>query len=156
MLNKIIFMKNISKLLSGLLMLIMVFSACKKVDNLTKVDALPVYQLGVSPVLTSSATTVALTLADTSNSIINFSWTNPKYANDSATTKYILEIDSTGKNFANKNSKILNGVLSTTLTGRELNAMLLNLGFKLGVQVVAEHGAGEAELQPQNVFQPAR
>ncbi len=133
MLNKIIFMKNISKLLAGLLMLMMVFSACKKVDNLTKVDALPVYQLGISPVLASSVTTIAPALADTSNAVINFSWTNPKYANDSSTTKYVLEIDSTGKNFANKNTKTVNGVLSTTLTGRELNAMLLNLGFKLGV-----------------------
>ncbi|MEP7238504.1 MAG: SusE domain-containing protein [Ferruginibacter sp.] len=126
-------MKNISKLLSALLMLIIVFSACKKVDNLTKVDALPVYQLGVSPVLTSSATTVAPALADSNNAVINFSWTNPKYSNDSATTKYILEIDSSGRNFSKENTKTVYGVLNTPMTGRELNAILLNLGFKLGV-----------------------
>lgn len=131
--TKIIFMKNISKLILASLALMIVFSACNKTDNLTKVDALPVYQLGVSPVLTSSLATVAPALADTGNAVISFSWTNPKYSNDSATTKYILEIDSTGKNFANKQAKTVFGVLNTTLTGRELNAMLLNLGFKLGV-----------------------
>ncbi len=133
MLNKIIFMKNISKLLSALLVLMIIFSACKKVDNLTKVEALPVYQLGVSPVLTSSATAVAPNLADSNNAIINFSWTNPKYSNDSSTTRYILEIDSTGKNFANEKTKTVIGALNTSLTGRDLNAMLLSLGFKLGV-----------------------
>jgi hypothetical protein len=126
-------MKNILKLFMLMVATISIFSACNKVDNLTKVDALPVYQLGVSPVLTSSTATVAPTLADSSNAIINFSWTNPKYSNDSSTTRYILEIDSTGKNFANKNSKTVIGVLNTSLTGRELNGMLLNLGFKLGV-----------------------
>ena len=126
-------MKNIFKTIFAVLAVSAFFTACKKVDNLTKVDALPVYQLGVSPVLISSLATVAPTIADTSNAVINFSWTNPKYANDSATTKYVLEIDSTGKNFANKNSKTVNGALSTTLTGRELNGILLNLGFRLGV-----------------------
>ena len=126
-------MKNISKLLSALLMVMIVFSACKKVDNLTKVEALPVYQLGVSPVLTSSATTVAPALADSNNAVINFSWTNPKYSNDSATTKYILEIDSSGRNFSRENTKTVYGVLNTPITGRELNAILLNLGLKLGV-----------------------
>jgi starch-binding outer membrane protein SusE/F len=126
-------MKQISKFILPFLAIMVIFSACNKTDNLTKVDALPVYQLGVSPVLSSSTTTVAPTLADSNNAIINFSWTNPKYSNDSSTTRYILEIDSTGKNFVNKNSKTVIGVLNTSLTGRELNGMLLNLGFRLGV-----------------------
>lgn len=126
-------MKHISKLLAGLLALMISFSACNKTDNLKKVEALPVYQLGVSPVLSSSTVTVAPTLADTSNSVITFTWTNPKYSNDSSTTRYILEIDSSGRNFARENTKTVIGLLSRSLTGRELNAVLLNLGFKLGV-----------------------
>jgi len=125
-------MKNILKLLSALLVTMTIFSACKKVDNLKKVEALPVYQLGVSPVLSSSVTTAAPALADTNNNVISFSWTNPKYSNDSTTTKYILEIDTTGRNFAKEQTKTVIGVLGTSLTGRDLNAMLLNLGFKLG------------------------
>jgi len=126
-------MKNIFRLFMLMVGTVSIFSACNKVDNLTKQDALPVYALGISPVLSSSTTTVAPTLADSSNAIISFSWTNPKYSNDSATTRYILEIDSTGKNFANEKTKTVIGVLNTSLTGRELNAMLMNLGFKLGV-----------------------
>ena len=126
-------MKYFSKLLVVAIGIVVIFSACNKTDNLFKVEALPVYQLGVSPVLSSSATAVAPSLSDTSNNVIIFSWTNPKYSNDSATTKYILEIDSSGKNFANKNTKTVFGVLNTPLTGRELNGILLNLGFKLGI-----------------------
>ena len=126
-------MKNISKILIAAIAASGFFTACKKVDNLKKVEALPVYQLGVSPVLSSSTTTVAPALADSNNNVITFSWTNPKYSNDSATTKYIIEIDSSGKNFTNKNTKTVYGVLNTSMTGRELNAILLNLGFKLGI-----------------------
>lgn len=125
-------MKRISKLLAVILMLSAFISACNKTDNLKKVEALPIYLLGVSPVLTGSVTTVAPAITDTSNNVIVFSWTNPKYSNDSATTKYVLEIDSTGKGFANANRKTVYGVLNTSLTGRELNGILLNLGFKLG------------------------
>ena len=126
-------MKHILKIFLAILTVAGLFTACQKVDNLKKVDALPVYQLGVSPVLTSSVTTVAPALADTGNNVIAFSWSNPKYSNDSATTKYILEIDTTGKNFAKPNPKTVFGVLTTSMTGRDLNAILLNLGFKLGI-----------------------
>ena len=133
MTTNIIFMKKISKLIAASMMLMMIFSACKKVDNLKKVEALPVYQSGVSPVLSSSVSTVAPTLADTNTSVIVFSWTDPKYATSLANTKYVLEIDSTGKSFGVENTKTVVGVLSASLTGRELNALLLNLGFKIGV-----------------------
>lgn len=126
-------MKNILRIFFAAFTTAVLFTACTKVDNLAKEEALPIYQLGVSPVLSSSATTVAPALADSNNAVISFSWTNPKYANDSTTTRYVLEIDSTGKNFANKNTKTVIGLLNTSLTGRDLNGILLNLGFKLGV-----------------------
>lgn len=126
-------MKYFSKILLAAMAVMGVFTACNKVDNLSKVDALPVYQLGVSPVLSSSVATVAPTLADTNRTVITFSWTNPMYAQDSSMYKYILEIDTTGRNFAKENTKTVYGVLNTSLTGRDLNGILLNLGFKLGV-----------------------
>ena len=126
-------MKHISKILLAAIAITGFFSACNKIDNLTKVEALPVYQLGVSPVLSSSTATVAPTLADTSKTVVTFSWTNPKYAQDSALYKYILEIDTTGKNFANEKTKIVTGVVNTSFTGRELNSFLLRLGLKLNV-----------------------
>ena len=126
-------MKYFSKFLIASASLVFILLACKKVDVKESAASLPVYQLGVSPVLSSSATAVAATIADTVNTVINFTWTNPKYSNDSATTKYILQIDSTGKNFASAQTKTVYGVLGTTLTGRDLNTMLLNLNFKTGV-----------------------
>ncbi len=126
-------MKNIAKILSFAAVVSLILAACSKVDNLHKVDSLPVYQEGVSPVLSSSTATVAATLADSTNNVITFNWTNPKYANDSSTTKYLLEIDTTGGSFTNPASKTVSGVLSTNFTGREMNAILLGYGFPIGV-----------------------
>ena len=126
-------MKNISKIFLAALSLIVVLTACNKIDNLYKLDALPMYEKGMSPVLAVSSASVAATLADSSKSIVTFSWTNPKYSNDSATTKYIIEIDTTGSNFTKALQIITIGALSSSPTGRELNAILLNLGFKVGV-----------------------
>ena len=126
-------MKYFSKPIIAILASVALFSACSKLNIKDKEDVLPVYQLGVSPVLSSSSVAIAPTLTDTNGIAVTFKWTNPRYSNDSATTKYILEIDSAGKNFANAQSKTVIGVLSTTLISRELNAFLLNLGFKLNV-----------------------
>lgn len=127
-------MKHILKIFAAVITIIGFTTGCNKVDNLTKVDALPVYAAGVSPVLSSSLTSVAPTIADTNTAVITFSWTDPKYGTDLSNTKYILTIDSTNKNFgAQNNTKTVFGVLKTTMTGRELNAYLLNIGFKVGV-----------------------
>ncbi len=127
-------MKHILKIFLAAITVSVLFTACKKVDNLKKVDPLPVYEAGVSPFLSSSVAVVAPTISDTSKEVISFSWTDPKYATDLANTKYILTIDSTNKNFAVlNNTKTVIGALKTAMTGRELNAHLLNLGFKLGV-----------------------
>ena len=127
-------MKYFSKFIAAIIVLVAVFSACKKIDVAESAAALPSpYQLGVSCVLSSSVATVTPTLADTNRTVITFSWTNPKYAQDSSLYKYVLEIDTTGKNFANEKTKIVTGVLNTSLTGRDLNAILLSLGYKLNI-----------------------
>ncbi len=139
-------MKHISKIILAAIAVIGFFTGCNKIDNLTKVEPLPVYLLGVSPVLSSSSVTVAPTLADSNKTVVTFSWTNPKYAQDSSLYKYILEIDTTGKNFANTKTKIVTGVLNTSFTGRELNSFLLRMGFKLNaaqaidVRLISSYG----------------
>src|SRR6188472_3107007 len=99
-------MKYFSKLLIAALALVATFSACHKLDIKQEAEALPLYKAGLSPVLASSVATVAPTLADTTKDVIVFSWTNPGYATDSLTTKYVLEIDTTGSNFSNPSAKI--------------------------------------------------
>lgn len=112
----------------------------------TKVDSLPYYDKGTTISLTANKTAVVPTLADSNNAVIAFSWTNPKYGADSSTFKYILEIDSTARNFAKESTKTVVGKLGTTLTGRELNAILLGFGFSIGtsypidVRVISSYG----------------
>ena len=126
-------MKNIFKLLIAVISLTTIVAACNKVDNLYKLEPLPVFLEGVSPVLTSSVASITPVAADSAKTVVTFSWTNPKYSNDSSTTKYVLEFDSAGGTFVNPASKTVNGTLSNTLTGRELNTILLGYGYAVGV-----------------------
>jgi hypothetical protein len=126
-------MKYISKFFIAAIGLGIIFSACKKIDNLSKVDALPVYAQGISPVLSSSVTTIAPLVADSNKNAVLFSWTFPKYSADSASVKYVLQIDSAGRNFAKAVSKTITGSLSTSYLNKEINAILLGMGFSYNV-----------------------
>lgn len=119
-------MKKVNKILSLAIVVLMFFSACHKVEDL------PYYEDGTAVQLTASKNAVAPTPADSVNAVVGFSWTSPQYATDSSTYKFILEIDSAGRNFSKAASKIITGSLGTTLTGKELNGILLNYGFTLG------------------------
>ena len=79
--------------------LMLIIQSCKKIENL------PFYKNGTAVTLTSSKASVEPTLADSTSNVVTFSWTNPKYATDSNTYKFILEIDSSGRNFSNKTTK---------------------------------------------------
>lgn len=94
---------------------------------------LPVFENGTAPVLTASATTIAAAPSDSNNVAVIFSWSNPKYATDSSKVKYIIEIDSAGRNFAKAASKEITGSLSSSYLAKELNSILLNYGFKFNV-----------------------
>lgn len=122
-------MKLFNKL--GLIMLLVVFAfaACEKAPDLTY------YKDGTAVVLSASSTTIVPVPADSTKTILTMSWTSPAYATDSNTYKYIVELDSSTKNFSKPNTVILTGSKSYTLTGKQLNNMLLNYGFKLGVPV---------------------
>lgn len=132
-------MKNLYKLLS-FVAIISVFSYCNKVEDL------PYYENGTPVKLSASKTTVVSTAADSTSNVVTFSWTDPGYATDSSNYKYIVEIDSSGRNFSKPVSKVITGKRTLSLTGRELNAMLLDYGFaigtsyKLDVRVTSSYG----------------
>ncbi len=111
-----------------------VMTACNKVDDL------PNYGNGSAPQLTASAASVAAAPADSSADLITFSWTTPAYAADPSTFKYIVEIDAAGNGFAHAASRTVIGSLSTTFTGKEMNNVLLGLGFAFNV-------AGDVEVR---------
>src|SRR5437763_14041173 len=115
-LNKLFFIAGVA----------MVVVACDKPN------ALPVYKLGNPVTLTPSATTVSAAVGDSAKTVLTLNWTFPNYATDSVHMKYIVEIDTTGRNFSKEMTKIITKNLSTTFTGRELNTLLLNNGYKAG------------------------
>ncbi len=133
-------MKYFSKISAAVLGLSLVFTACDKVDDLT------VSQPGTAPVLTSSAATIAPLVVDSSKTAITFTWTDPKYATAAASNKYVIQIDSAGRNFAKAASKTFTGVLTGSFTGLELNAILLSYGFAfntpydMDVRVLSSYG----------------
>ena len=104
-------------------------AACEKVNDL------PYYKLGNPVTLTPSATTLTPQVADSSKTILTLSWTSPHYATDSTNMKYVVEIDSTGRNFAKEVTRTITKNLNTTYTGRDLNTILLNYGYSIGTPV---------------------
>src|SRR6478672_8490340 len=100
-------MKKILSVFSLMILAGVLFSGCDKKD------VLPVFQNGTAPVLSASTTTIAAQPADSNNVALTLSWSNPKYATDSSSTKYIIQIDSAGKNFANPLTRTVNGKTST-------------------------------------------
>jgi starch-binding outer membrane protein SusE/F len=106
---------------------ILIAMACNKVKDL------PYYSDGNKVTLEASKAAVIATAADSAANVITFSWSDPKYAADTSTYKYVLEIDSASRNFSKKVTKTVIGVRSRSLTGKELNDIVLNYGFSLGV-----------------------
>ncbi len=117
-------MKNIYNNLLLIVGVIILFAACKKVEPL------PYYAKGTAPVLSASTTTITATPADSANTALTLNWTNPNYATDSATQKFVIEIDSSGRNFAHEYTRTVSGTLSTSFTAAELNAIVAGFSFK--------------------------
>jgi len=107
--------------------LILFLSACDKKDEFA------FHNNGKPITLSASGTSIAPAPADSTNNVVTFSWTSPEYATDTSTYKFILEIDSAGRNFSKKITRTVNGALAASLTGKELNNILLNYAFTLGV-----------------------
>lgn len=119
-------MKNNIKLISAVMMLL-AFFACEKKDST------PYFGNGNAPVLKSSVSTVAPTPADSLTNAIAFTWTNPTYATDSSSEKYIIQMDSSGRNFSKAVSFTVSGSLTDTFTAKQLNTVLLGFGFAFNV-----------------------
>ncbi|MEO8771603.1 MAG: SusE domain-containing protein [Ferruginibacter sp.] len=120
-------MKNFLKLLFASVVCTVIYTSCKKLDAPT------VNGNGTQVTLTSSSVALTPTVADSNNVVVSFAWTNPAYATDTSNYKYVLEIDSAGRQFTKESTKVVLGGHGTSLTGRELNNILLNYGFTLGV-----------------------
>lgn len=134
-------MKHISKLFIAASAIFLLLTGCDKVDGL------PFYNNGTTPVLSSTVTDIAPAPADSLSEVVTFTWTDPGYANSGAsTTKYVVQIDSAGRNFSHAYSRTVIGELSTSFTALELNNILLGYGFAFNVaydvdvRVVSSYG----------------
>ncbi len=120
-------MKNIIKIVFHFAMLVFIFAGCHKVADLT------VASNGTPVTVFSSATTVAPAPADSLKTALTLTWTSPNYATAPTNYKYIVEIDSTGRNFSKEVTRVITGVanpnLTTSFTGADLNAILLGYGY---------------------------
>jgi len=100
-----------------------------------KVGDLPQYQKGTTPILITSASTIAPQAVDSNNTVMTLSWTYPDYATDYKNIKYIVEIDAPGNNFSKPFTRVVMGNINTSFTAKELNAILLGYGFAFNVPV---------------------
>ena len=138
-------MKYLSKILF-LVAFVAAFSACNKVADLTS------FGNGTAPVLSASVSSVAPIPADSLKTVLTLSWTNPKHATDSATQKYVIDIDSSGRNFAKATSRTVIGALSTSFIAKDLNSILLSYGFAyntaydMDVRVTSSYGNNNERL----------
>lgn len=147
-------MKYISKISFAALGALTVLAACNKIDP---VDPLPSYANGVAPVLTSSTSTIASLVADSNANVVTFNWTNPQYANDSSTTRYIIQMDSATRNFSRAVSTTVIGQMSKNFLAKEINAMALSIGLNYNVQgtvdvrIVSSYNNNNEQLKSNTV-----
>ncbi len=132
-------------------LLSLALSACEKVESL------PFYTAGTGITMSTNTATVAAPPADSLKTVLTVSWTNPKYSVDSATVKYIVEMDSTGRNFSKAVSKTVTGAMSVSYTAKELNTIMLAYGFTIGVaydmdiRVTSSHANNNEQLKSTSV-----
>ncbi len=117
-------MKLFNKLSVALIAGVFVFSACEKADPLS------IYADGKEPVLSASASTVAPPPADSNKVVLTLNWTDPQHGQDTALYKYVVELDSSGRNFSKAKKIELIGTRTYSFVAKDLNAMLLSYGFQ--------------------------
>lgn len=100
-----------------------------------KMNDLPLYGAGSAITLNSSATAIAPAPADSNNTALTLNWTSANHATDSAKVKYVVQFDTTGKNFANPTEFVVNGALSMAFIAKQINSMLLARGYAFNVPV---------------------
>lgn len=139
-------MKRFNKLSLCILLLVIAFAACEKAPDLA------LYEKGVAPVLSAASTTVAPPPADSNKYSLILNWTDPKHAQTPALYKFVIEIDSSGRNFSKAVTRTVIGKLTDSIVAKDLNAIMLAWGFEfnkaydLDVRVTSSYGNNNEKL----------
>ena len=138
--------------------ILFILGAITFLTSCDKIDALPNYPKGKAPDLGVNSVNIAPAVADSNKPVLILNWSDPKYATDSSHVKFVIEIDSAGRNFSKAFTKTVTKAFTASFTGRELNTILLNYGYttgkavKLDVRVKSSY-ANNNEVYNSNVVQ---
>lgn len=120
-------MKKYIKLLSVILAMLLIYTACKKDE--VKV----IYKGGTAPTLSTSVANLNMRPVDSSANVFSFSWSDPNYSfssgENSLEVTYTVEIDSATKNFASPKLTSVVRDLTAVFSGKTLNKLMTDLGF---------------------------
>jgi starch-binding outer membrane protein SusE/F len=137
--------------------ILIVFAVALTIMSCDKAKDLTAFSNGNAVVLSSSAATIAPAPADSNKTAVTFSWTNPKYAQDSALYKYVLQIDSAGRNFAKAYQTTVTGKFTASMVAKEINAVALSFGFafntsyNMDVRVISSYGNNNEQYKSNTV-----
>jgi starch-binding outer membrane protein SusE/F len=120
-------MRNIIKSITAILFIAFTISSCDKKNELVT------NAVGNATVLSTSAATIAPAPSDSNSTALSFTWTSPNYAQAPTSYKYILQIDTAGRNFAKASTRTITGVLKTSFSAKEINVLALSYGFLFNV-----------------------
>ncbi|RYY64885.1 MAG: hypothetical protein EOO12_08450 [Chitinophagaceae bacterium] len=124
-------MKLFSKFFGVLALASLLLTACDKKDVVDTAAN------GNAPKLESNTVMLAPQAVDSLRTVLSLRWTNPNYSVNMA-TKYVVEIDSVGKNFSSPLSReVINGN-AADFTAKDLNTWMLNRGWAFNVPVSLE------------------
>jgi len=145
-------MKHFIKNIALSTIVFMLITSCDKKDTITY------YNGGTNPVVMASSDSVSCRTSDSVKSVLTLNWTDPKNGGIDSTTRYILQIDSSGRNFSQAYTDTLFGKLSKSFTAPQLDSILLfNLGlsiyktYNIDVRVISSY-ANNNDIQVSKTF----
>ena len=144
-------MKKIIKSIIAILFIAFTITSCDKKNDIE------VAANGNAPVLATNSAAIVPLPADSSKTVFSLTWTNPNYAQNPSSYKYVLQIDSAGRNFSKAVTKTFNATLTTSFTAKEMNVIALNYGFSfnvaydMDVRIISSYGNNNEEYTSNTV-----
>ena len=133
--------RNITKVLSGAIALLIIVSGCKRDDLLVTSSA------GTAPTLAATGTTLVLSSDKATTEAVAFSWNKADYSY-SAAVQYTLQLDKEGNNFASpKEVAVDASATKQAFSVADFNNALALMGYSAGTASGLEARI-KAELRP--------
>jgi len=111
----------------------LVLSSCDKEGDL------PFYNEGKAVTVGTSTNSVAASATDSQKVVLTVNWDSPNYATDEDNYKFLVQVDSAGRDWSKAVTREVMGEFTTEFTAKELNDIMLGFGFdfnkKYGLQL---------------------